>query len=189
VSKSFNITVDTATLNEAIAILQLLKSYLPTHACTSITKGVAKTKETFADETVKTLNVDFERVDGEIEATVPDTDTLDGYKAEIVSKGKPIEMIDFATDAAGWKRKRPVHVQIFRGRTIHEFRHVTVGKNQIYGWTKYVRGKRAKRKILSTVRIQDIQAQSYFIDPITEDGADTVIDDYKKAVEEVFANV
>ena len=185
----FTIRIDRASFDDAIATLQLLKSYLPTNACTSLTKGVAKTKETFADETVKTLNVEFEQVDSEIETTVPDTETLDGYKAKIISKGIPIELYDFAPDAATWKRKKPVHVQIFRGGAIHEFRHVTVGHNQVYGWTKYVRGVRAKRKILSSVRIQDIQAQPYFIDPITEAGADIVIDDFGKAIDEGFANV
>ena len=188
-SKGFNITVDTATFNDAIATLQLLKSYLQVQGCASMTKAVAKTKETFADETVKTLKVDFERVDGEIETTAPDTDTLDGFSARIVSAGKPIEMIDFATDAAGWKRKRPVHVQIFRGRTIHEFRHVSVKNNQIYGWSKYVPGQKAKRTILSSVRIQDIQAQPYFIDPIIEGGAEAVIDNFTTAADEILANV
>ena len=188
-SKGFNITVDTASLGEAVAVMQLLKSNLQVQGCASMTKAVAKTKETFADETVKTLKVDFERVDGEIETTAPDTDTLDGFSARIVSTGKPIEMIDFATDAAGWKRKSPVHVQIFRGRTIHEFRHVSVKNNQIYGWSKYVPGQKAKRTILSSVRIQDIQAQPYFIDPIIEGGAEAVIDNFTTAADEILANV
>ena len=127
-SDSFTIRIDRAALDGVLVTLQLLKSYLPTNACTSLTKGVAKTKETFADETVKTLNVDFEQVDSEIETTVPDTETLDGYRAEITSKGIPIELYDFAPGAAGWKRKKPVHVQIFRGGATHEFRHVTVGQ-------------------------------------------------------------
>jgi len=189
VSDTFTIRIDSTALDGVLVALQLLKSYLPTNACTSLTKGVAKTKETFADETVKTLNVDFEQIDSEIETTVPDTETLNGYRAEITSKGIPIELYDFAPDAAGWKRKKPVHVQIFRGGATHEFRHVTVGHNQVYGWTKYVRGVRAKRKILSSVRIQDIQAQPYFIDPITEDGADIVIEDYATVIEGILASV
>ena len=171
-------------LDDALATLQLLKSYLPTNACTSLTKGVAKTKEIFADETVKTLNVDFEQVDSEIETTVPDTETLDGYRAEdYLQKGYRLSFTILLPTRPAGNEKRPVHVQIFRGGATHEFRHVTVGHNQIYGWTKYVRGVRAKRKILSSVRIQDIQAQPYFIDPITEAGADIVIDDYEKAVD------
>jgi hypothetical protein len=35
---------------------------------------------------------------------------------------------------------------------------------------KYLR----KAKFLMSVRVQDIQAQEYFIDPITEEGADEV---------------
>jgi len=63
---------------------------------------------------------------------------------------------------------------------------------RVYAWMKYVAKAMALRypiERLQTVRIQDIQAQPYFIDPITEVGADTVLDDYKKAIEEVFASV
>ena len=38
-------------------------------------------------------------------------------------------------------------------------------------------------------RIQDIQAQPYFIDPITEDGADIVIDDYATVIDGVLESV
>ena len=208
-SDSFTIKIDRASFDDALSVLRLLKSYLPTHACTSITEGAVQTQKDIITETVNTLNVDEQRVRAEIETLTPDTETLDGYKAEIISKGKPIEMIDLAIDAAGWdwRRPKPINIQIFRNGTTHEFRHVFVAKGHIYGrkktdgthtgnrvtaWMKYVAKTMALRypiERLQTVRIQDIQAQPYFIDPITEDGADAVIDDYKKAVEEVFANV
>ena len=205
----FTIRIDRASFDDAIATLQLLKSYLPTHACTSITEGAVQTQKDVITETVNTLNVDEQRVHAEIETLIPDTETLNGYKAEIISKGKPIEMIDFAIDAAGWdwRRPKPINIQIYRNGTSHEFRHVFVANNHIYGrkktdgthtgnrvyaWMKYVARAMALRypiERLQTVRIQDIQAQSYFIDPITEDGAEAIVTDYKKAVEEVFANV
>lgn len=167
------------------------------------------TQKDIITETVKSLNVDELRVRSEIETTIPDTETLDGYKAEIISKGKPIELIDFATDAAGWdwRHPKPINVQIFKDGATHEFRHVFVSKGHMYGrqknkggeaagrvyaWMKYVAKVMSLRypiERLQTVRIQDIQAQPYFIDPITEDGAEAIVTDYKKAVEEVFANV
>jgi len=209
VSDSFTIKIDRVSFDDAIAILQLLKSYLPTHACTSITEGAVQTQKDIITETVKTLNVDELRVRSEIETTIPDTETLDGYKVEIISKGKPIELIDFAIDAAGWdwRHPQPINVQIFKDGASHEFRHVFVSTGHMYGrqknkggeaagrvyaWMKYVAKAMALRypiERLQTVRIQDIQAQSYFIDPITEDGAEAIVTDYKKAVEEVFANV
>ena len=208
-SDSFTIRIDRASFDDAIATLQLLKSYLPTHACTSITEGAVQTQKDIITETVNTLNVDEQRVRAEIETTIPDTETLDGYKAEIISKGKPIELIDFAIDAAGWdwRHPKPINIKIFKDGATHEFRHVFVANNHIYGrkktdgthtgnrvyaWMKYVARAMALRypiERLQTVRIQDIQAQSYFIDPITEDGAEAIVTDYKKAVEEVFANV
>jgi hypothetical protein len=209
VSDSFTIKIDRASFDDATATLQLLKSYLPTRACASITEGAVQTQKDIITETVNTLNVDELRVSAEIETTIPNTETLDGYKAEIISKGNPIELIDFATDAAGWdwRHPKPINVQIFKDGATHEFRHVFVSKGHMYGrqknkggeaagrvyaWMKYVAKTMALRypiERLQTVRIQDIQAQPYFIDPITEDGADTVIDDYKKAVEEVFESV
>jgi len=209
VSDGFTIKIDRASFDDAIATLQLLKSYLPTHACTSITEGAVQTQKDIITETVNTLNVDEQRVRAEIETTIPDTETLDGYKAEIISKGKPIELIDFAIDAAGWdwRHPKPINIKIFKDGATHEFRHVFVANNHIYGrkktdgthtgnrvyaWMKYVARAMALRypiERLQTVRIQDIQAQSYFIDPITEDGAEAIVTDYKKAVEEVFANV
>ena len=208
-SDSFTIRIDRASFDDAIATLQLLKSYLPTHACTSITEGAVQTQKDIITETVNTLNVDEQRVRAEIETLIPDTETLDGYKAEIISKGKPIELIDFAIDAAGWdwRHPKPINVQIFKDGATHEFRHVFVANNHIYGrkktngthtgnrvyaWMKYVAKTMSLRypiERLQTVRIQDIQAQPYFIDPITEAGAEAIVTDYKKAVEEVFANV
>jgi len=209
VSDSFTIKIDRASFDDALSVLRLLKSYLPTHACTSITEGAVQTQKDIITETVKTLNIDEQRVRAEIETLIPDTETLDGYKAEIISKGKPIELIDFAIDAAGWdwRHPKPINIKIFKDGATHEFRHVFVANNHIYGrkktdgthtgnrvyaWMKYVARAMALRypiERLQTVRIQDIQAQSYFIDPITEDGAEAIVTDYKKAVEEVFANV
>ena len=63
---------------------------------------------------------------------------------------------------------------------------------RVYAWMKYVAKAMALRypiERLQTVRIQDIQAQPDFIDPITKVGADTVIDEYKIAVDEILANV
>ena len=127
-SDSFTIKIDRASFDDAIATLQLLKSYLPTHACTSIIEGAVQSQKDIITETVNTLNVDEQRVRADIETLTPDTETLDGYKAEIISKGKPIEMIDFAIDAAGWdwRRPKPINIQIFRNGTTHEFRHVFV---------------------------------------------------------------
>jgi hypothetical protein len=209
VSDSFTIKIDRVSFDDAIATLQLLKSYLPTHACTSITEGAVQTQKDIITETVNTLNVDELRVRAEIETTIPDTESLDGYKAEIISKGKPIELIDFAIDAAGWdwRHPKPINVQIFKDGEAHEFRHVFVSKGHMYGrqknkggeaagrvyaWMKYVAKTMARRypiERLQTVRLQDIQAQPYFIDPITEAGTEAIVTDYKKAVEEVFANV
>jgi len=209
VSDSFTIKIDRASFDDAIATLQLLKSYLPTHACTSITEGAVQTQKDVITETVNTLNVDEQRVHAEIETLIPDTETLNGYKAEIISKGKPIELIDFAIDAAGWdwRHPKPINIKIFKDGATHEFRHVFVAKGHMYGrkknkggeaaghvyaWMKYVAKTMALRypiERLQTVRIQDIQAQPYFIDPITEAGAEAIVTDYKKAVEEVFANV
>lgn len=208
-SVSFTIKIDRVSFDDAVATLQLLKSYLPTHACTSIAEGAAQTQKDIITETVNTLNVDELRVHAEIETTIPDTATLDGYKAEIISKGKPIELIDFAIDAAGWdwRHPKPINVQIFKDGATHEFRHVFVSKAHMYGrqknkggeatgrvyaWMKYVAKALSLRypiERLQTVRIQDIQAQPYFIDPITEAGAEAIVTDYKKAVEEVFESV
>ena len=208
-SDSFTIRIDSASFDDALSALRLLKSYLPTHACASITEGAAQTQNDIITETVKTLNVDELRVRAEIETTIPDTETLDGYKAEIISKGKPIALIDFATDIAGWdwRHPKPINVQIFKDGVKHEFRHVFVSKGHMYGrqknkggeaagrvyaWMKYVAKAMSLRypiERLQTVRLQDIQAQPYFIDPITEAGAEAVVSDYKKAVEEVFASV
>jgi hypothetical protein len=209
VSDSFTIKIDRASFDDAIATLQLLKSYLPTRACTSITESAVQTQKDIITETVNTLNVDEQRVRAEIETLIPDTETLDGYKAEIISKGKPIEMIDFAIDAAGWdwRHPKPINIKIFKDGSTHEFRHVFVSKGHMYGrqknkggeaagrvyaWMKYVAKTMALRypiERLQTVRIQDIQAQPYFIDPITEAGAEAIVSEYKKAVEEVFASV
>ncbi len=208
-SDSFTIKIDRASFDDAIATLQLLKSYLPTHACTSIAEGAVQTQKDIITETVNTLNVDELRVRSEIETTIPDTETLDGYKAEIISKGNPIALIDFAIDAAGWdwRHPKPINVQIFKDGVTHEFRHVFVSKGHMYGrqknkggeaagrvyaWMKYVAKAMSLRypiERLQTVRIQDIQAQPYFIDPITEDGSEAIVSDYKKAVEEVFESV
>ena len=208
-SDSFIIKINRASFDDAIATLQLLKSYLPTHACTSITEGAVQSQKDIITETVKTLNVDELHVRAEIEMTIPDTETLDGYKAEIISKGKPIKLIDFAIDAAGWDWRHPksINVQIFKDGVTHEFRHVFVSKGhmyvrkknkggeaagRVYAWMKYVAGAMSLRypiERLQTVRIQDIQAQPYFIDPITEAGAEAIVTDYKKAVEEVFESV
>ena len=191
-SDSFTIKIDSASFDDTLATLQLLKSYLPAHACTSIAEGAKQTKDAIVYETVKTLNIDDQRVTDEIESTG------DGYKAEIVSKGKPIELIDFAIDMGDWPSKgdrpvaptpKPMNIQIFRTGNTHELRHVFVRNGHLYPGTKLGAKRVNPIKRLHTVRIQDIQAQPDFIDPITKVGADTVIDEYKIAVDEILANV
>ena len=65
-------------------------------------------------------------------------------------------------------------------------------EGQVYAWMKYVAKAQDYRypiERLQTVRMQDIQDKPQLIDPVTEAGAEAVVTDYKKAVEEVFANV
>ena len=195
-SDSFTIKIDSASFDDALSTLQLLKSYLPAHACTSIAEGAKQTKDAIVYETVKTLNIDDQRVTDEIEST--GGSTSDGYKAEIVSKGKPIELIDFAIDMGDRPSKgdrpvapttKPMNIQIFRTGNTRELRHVFVRNGHLYPGTKPGAKRVNPIKRLHTVRIQDIQAQPDFIDPITKAGADTVIDEYKIAVDEILANV
>jgi len=192
VSDSFTIKIDSASFYDALSTLQLLKSYLPAHACESIAEGAKQTKDAIVYETVKTLNIDDQRVTDEIESTG------DGYKAEIISKGKPIELIDFAIDMGDRPSRgdrpvaptpKPMNIQIFRTGNTHALRHVFVRNGHLYPGTKPGSKRVNPIKRLHTVRIQDIQAQPDFIDPITKVGADTVIDEYKIAVDEILANV
>ena len=63
---------------------------------------------------------------------------------------------------------------------------------EVYAWMKYVAKAQDYRypiERLQTVRVQDIQDKPQLIDPVTEAGAEAIVTDYKKAVEEVFANV
>ena len=184
-----SVKIDAVSFGEALAALQIIVRSVPGHAIDAIRQNAKQTHETIVSETVKILNVAEARVESEINTTAPDTDDLGGYKAEIVSTGIPIELVDFATDANTWKRKKPVHVKIFRDGTTYEFRHVRVGRGQIYHFLPYVRGQAIKRRILSSVRIQDIQAQDYFINPIIEGCADKIVEDFGAATGEVLANV
>jgi cation diffusion facilitator CzcD-associated flavoprotein CzcO len=82
-----------------------------------------------------------------------------------------------------------MNIQIFRTGNTHELRHVFVRNGHLYPGTKPGSKRVNPIKRLHTVRIQDIQAQPDFIDPITKVGADTIIDEYKIAVDEILANV
>ena len=208
-SSSISVTIDTVSFGDALATLQILKSLLPTTAAATITACAEQTKEQVVYETVKVLNIDDARVNAEIAIEQTPEDTLKDYKAAIVSKGKPIELSAFSEDAAGWswKKPTPVHAQIYKDGATHEFRHVFVSKGHVYGrkktdgvdannrifaWMKYVAKAQPLRypiERLQTVRVQDIQDKPQLIDPVTEAGAEAVVTDYKKAVEEVFANV
>ena len=207
---SVSITIDQNSFDEALAAMRILKSYLPTNAVSVIAECAERTKDQIVYETVKVLNIDDERVQSEISVAHADTGTLQGHKSTIKSKGKPIELITFSEDAAGWKWKKPtpIHARIYRQGATHEFRHAFVSNGHIYGrkqhsgggeatgrvyaWMKYAAKDKALRfpiEILRTVRVQDIQYQSELIDPVTETGADAVISDYEKAIDEVFGNV
>jgi len=208
-SSSISVTIEPISFADALATMQILKSLLPTTAVTTITACAEQTKDQVVYETVKVLNIDDESVNSEITIDLIQTDNLKDYKAAIISKGKPIELSAFSEDAAGWdwKKPTPVHAQIYRHGATHEFRHVFVSKGRIYGrkknqgidsegqvyaWMKYVAKAQDYRypiERLQTVRVQDIQDKAELIDPVTEAGAEAVVTDYKKAVEEVFANV
>lgn len=208
-SSSISVTIEPVSFADALATMQILKSLLPSTAVTTITKCAEQTKDQVVYETVKVLNIDDERVNSEIKVEPIQTEKLKDYKAAIVSKGKPIELIAFSEDAAGWnwKKPTPIHAQIYRHGTTHEFRHVFVSKGRIYGrkknqggeaggevfaWMKYAARAQDYRypiERLQTVRMQDIQDKPQLIDPVTEAGAEAVVTDYKKAVEEVFSSV
>ena len=207
---SISVTIDQNSFDEALATMRILKSYLPTNAVSVIADCAERTKDQIVYETVKVLNIDEERVQSEIFVVHTDTGTLQGHKSTIKSKGKPIELITFSEDAAGWKWKKPtpVHARIYRQGPTHELRHVFVAKGNIYGrkqnhgsetttgrvfaWMKYVTKDKSLRypiEILRTVRVQDIQDKPELIDPVTETGADAVVSDYEKTIDEVFGNV
>ena len=208
-SSSISVTIDPISFGDALGAMQILKSLLPATAVTTITACAEQTKEQVVFETVKVLNIDEARVSSEIKVDHSPQTTLKDYRASVISKGKPIELSVFSDDAAGWdwRKPTPVHAQIYRQGATHEFRHIFVSKGRIYGrkknqgsdaagqvyaWMKYVAKAQDYRypiERLQTVRVQDIQDKPQLIDPVTEDGAEAVITDYKKAVEEVFANV
>jgi hypothetical protein len=208
-SSSISVTIEPISFADALATMRILKSLLPTTAVTTITACAEQTKEQVVYETVKVLNIDDDRVSSEITIDLIQTDNLKDYKAAIISKGKPIELSTFSEDASGWnwKKPTPVHAQIYRDGSTYEFRHAFVSKGHMYGrkktdgadannrifaWMKYVAKAQPLRypiERLQTVRVQDIQDKPQLIDPVTEDGAEAVVTDYKKAVEEVFANV
>ena len=205
---SFNITIDQTSFDDALATMRILKSNLPTAAVSVITECAEQTKDQIVYETVKVLNIDDERVQSEISVAHAGTGTLQGHKSTIKSKGKPIELISFSEDAAGWnwKRPKPIHAKIYRQGAMHEFRHAFVANGHLYNrinygdsasnrirpWIKYSLKEnyyRSPIKRLQTVRVQDIQDKPELIDPVTETGADAVVSDYEKAIDEVFANV
>ncbi|MDO9110380.1 MAG: hypothetical protein Q7U40_06960 [Desulfatirhabdiaceae bacterium] len=209
-SSSISVTIEPISFGDALATMRILKSLLPATAVTTITACAEQTKDQVVYETVKVLNVDDTRVSSEIKVEHPSQTTLKDYKASVISKGKPIELSAFSEDASAWnwKKPTPVHAKIYRQGATHEFRHVFVSKGRIFGrkknqggeadpgpvyaWMKYVARAQDHRypiERLQTVRLQDIQDKPQLIDPVTEDGAEAVITEYKKAVEEVFANV
>jgi hypothetical protein len=208
-SGSFTISIDPVSFADALATMRILKSILPTNAVSTISECAEQTKDQIVSETVKVLNIDEDRVKDEISVECPSSETLKDYKAVIVSRGKPIELIAFSEDAGGWnwKKPTPIHARIYRQGATHEFRHSFVsnghiyGRKQytgggeatgrVYGWMKYAAKDKALRfpiEILRTVRVQDIQDKTQLIDPVIETGADAVVSDFKKAIDEVFTN-
>lgn len=209
-SNSISVTIEPISFGDALATMQILKSLLPSTAVTTITACAEQTKDQVVYETVKVLNIDDASVSSEIKVEHSSQTTLKDYRASVISKGKPIELAAFSEDASAWswKKPTPVHAKIYRQGATHEFRHVFVSKGrifgrkknqggeadtgQVYAWMKYVAKAQDYRypiERLQTVRVQDIQDKPQLIDPVTEDGAEAIITDYKKAVEEVFANV
>jgi hypothetical protein len=208
-NSSISVTIEPVSFDDALATMRILKSILPTNAVTTITKCAEQTKDQVVYETVKVLNIDDERVSSEIKVEHHSQAALKDFKAAVISKGKPIELSAFSEDAASWswKKPTPVHAKIYRQGVTHEFRHVFVSKGRIfsrknnqgggapgevYAWMKYVAKAQDYRypiERLQTVRVQDIQDKPQLIDPVTDAGAEDIVTDYKKAVEEVFANV
>lgn len=164
-----SVTLDKTSFDSVQTLLQLLRFSLPDKACESMLCGTILTNDKMIEDVTEVLLVEDSRVRSEI--SIEETTTsLTNYKSKVISKGSPIKMIDFPNDSAGWKKRGspPIHVQIFKGRENHEFRHVFRTRGQLREKPPGTK----KAHILTSVRVQDIQAQDYFIDPIMEEGAD-----------------
>lgn len=208
-SGSFSISIDAASFADALATMRALNSNLLAVSVSVISDCAEQTKDQIVSETLNVLNVDEERVNSEIAVTHSASGTLQDHRSTIISKGKPIELIDFSEDAEGWnwKNPTPVHARIYRQGARHEFRHVFVAGGHIYErlnhdgagndrlsrpWIKYSpKGShyRLPVKRLISVRVQDIQKKPELIDPVVESGADAVVAGYGISIDEVFANV
>jgi hypothetical protein len=167
---SITVTLDKTSFGSVQTMFEILRHSLPMAAGGSMLEGSVLVNNKMIEGVTEVLLIDESRTRSEIEINDPSFSTLSDYKPKVISKGKPIRMIDFPNDSAHWKKRGspPIHVQIFKDRENHEFRHVYRTRGQLREKPPGTK----KAHILTSVRVQDIQAQDYFIDPIMEEGAD-----------------
>ncbi len=179
----FSVTLDDVSFESVVSDMSGFGASFSEVGIASITSVSEQVKDRVVSDTSQILNVDEGRIDGEIVVEQSGGDSLDGFSAVIRSQGEPIELIDLTDGTV------PIYVQIYQGGSVHEFRHAFIRQGHIYDRESWGKGSpRYPIHVLQTIRVQDVQDKSDFIDPVIEDGADSFLDEYGGAIDEVFSN-